>query len=459
MTGYIKLDPISEWLVLSTSKNTKNVVVLAGEYMGRTDEEIRRKAVLKAMEQHPRLEMRVKEIRDHGKHYLVWSKVDHPKPPIVITDIRSGNVADDSFGILINTIKTRLECDWNLFEEPPWEYHVIRLEDERQISALIMHHAIAAAVDGSSIIASIGANYLELKTGKKPRFPESYEMVSTATKRKSNPERIRFRDRIYKNLLKIGGLGKSPALPMAAGDPRGSEQRHFKRVLSTEETERLLGKAKTDQAGVVDYLLAATNMAVDLWNEPVKNRPGLIRTYATINLKGTDDTIANSNSIGFLVIKTKPSERNTGQDLVKRICRKRIKQAQRQVGIKSYQNIEFMVNLIRHGPLSWRRRVVSAVMNRNRFSMGITYMGRILISDQDEADPNSFSASQPGLEVVDVHGFGHKLVPGAPLVFTFYIFRGRLQMIASISAKLFKEAAAISYSDHVIDSLRSIIND
>jgi hypothetical protein len=281
-------------------------------------------------------------------------------------------------------------------------------------------------------------------------------MVSTATKKQRPKRKKNLKEALYKNLLKIAGLGKSPALPEGDGDPRSREQYHFKLLLDAEATENLIEKAKSNEAGVVDYLISALKISMDKWNESYNAFGDLIRTYATINLKGEGETAGRSNSFGFFFIKTRAAQRADERDLVRLISRKRSNQTGMRAGMKSYQNIEFLVNLIRHGPLSLRKRVVSAFMGLNRFSMGVTYMGRTLISENGEGEDNSMSATQPGLEVADVHGFGHKLVPGAPLVFTLYIFRGRLNMVSSVSGRLFSEASARKYSEYALEGIRRI---
>ncbi|MGC8605585.1 MAG: hypothetical protein ACP5VS_18125, partial [Desulfomonilaceae bacterium] len=162
-----KLDPTSEMLALSTTGNTKNVLICLIELTGPIDTEAMLKAAGLAAERFPQLTRRIKEIRFRGRYYPVWDTSENLAVPVFFQKISEFNDNESTLDQILELLESRLDRDWDLFREPVAEFHLISISKERHIAGWLMHHVAGDAATGTDVGQETLAQYHEIRYGEK----------------------------------------------------------------------------------------------------------------------------------------------------------------------------------------------------------------------------------------------------------------------------------------------------
>ncbi len=178
------LDPNSEMIALASFDNTKNILLTAFEIKGPFDESLFQQSVIAALTGFPQLRCCLKDTTKYGRHYLYWDPRPNVEFPVSISDLKDNEASNSIFDAAINHLAPRLDRDWDLFEEPPSEIHLLRASQDHYIAVAIAHHAAFDAATASEFGRQCFLRYRELMTGVKDDFPgRMTHGLSTSRKR------------------------------------------------------------------------------------------------------------------------------------------------------------------------------------------------------------------------------------------------------------------------------------
>ncbi len=145
------LNPLSEMLALSSYGNTKNILVTVVETSGPLDEEAIKLAAQKTAEKFPRVRSCIKEVRNKGKRRFAWEYRQDLPVQIFSSDIENTNSNAPLLQRLIDHLAPRLDRRWDLFREPPIEFHFVRVAKDHHILGPVLHHVAADAGTASEV--------------------------------------------------------------------------------------------------------------------------------------------------------------------------------------------------------------------------------------------------------------------------------------------------------------------
>ena len=83
----------------------------------------------------------------------------------------------------IQRITPALDRDWDLFNEPPAEIHILRALRIATLFAPVIHHVVSDTGTASEFGREVLAHYHENVTGQKPDWPCQQRAMSSSKKR------------------------------------------------------------------------------------------------------------------------------------------------------------------------------------------------------------------------------------------------------------------------------------
>ncbi len=400
----IKLDALSEMMALSSYGNTKNLLITAIEVSGPLDKEALKLAMQRATWSFPQFVSRIKEVRERSKHYLVWDHDPDMTLPLTTLDARTDPFTSVLNGF-IQRITPALDRDWDLFNEPPAEIHILRLSEDRHILAPVIHHVVSDAGTASEFGREILAHYHENVTGQKPDWPCQQRAMSSSKKRMVHTRGPNLKSFLVGFREAMKHLIERPTLPLGSGSALDRQQHLVKRVISAGETERIGKLCSEKRVSLVDILVAGIDLAVDEWNEARNVTPGILTTSISVNMKGRFRGFEKANNSALMVFKSRPEERRDLDVLAWATALKRKKYFSKHMDLKFFQNVSRMTSALRIFPFPVRRRIVNFLMNRHQFSAAVTYLGTIWPQvNHEKASTNNCLATTGGLRITEVHG-------------------------------------------------------
>ncbi len=449
------LDTLSEWFVLSSRGNVKNVVVLAVEYVGRIDDQARITAIKKAVQDFPVLGCCVREIKKGPKRCLAWFPMPDREFPIIISDLPQTEQADCPFEAFVRYIKPWLDKEWNLFKELPGQYHVLKLSENRQISALVVHHSAAVGFSAGQFMAHVAGYYQEITTGATPEKFAKTPIASTV--KKAGVKRVGNWRRIAAKQLKLflSEIGSSASIPVGSGQRNDPDQHCVRRIISQKDTA-LLRESRNDGVRLIDRLAAAANIAIESWNSARHEATGAIATSVAVNLDGKYNVRETDVNLGFITIRTGPNHRVNNIECARHIAISRAKNMEKQTDLRALEAMKRLLNIIRFLPLKPRQRISSKITRIYGHSMIMSYLGVALPKvAMDSSGEEALTYSAGGTELADVFGFAYKLANPAPIVFFVYELKGELSVIITALAGVFTRPEADRFIDLFTDILRN----
>ena len=448
-----KLDPLSEMLALSSYGNTKNIIITAIETRGPLDEEGLIQAAKRAASSFPQILSRLKEIKEKGRYHLFWEYRPDEVLPVRITDMKTadGTVSLDQF---LSHVSGRLDRDWNLFEEPASEFHFVRLSADHHILSVAVHHAAADGVTASEFGKEVFANYHELKTGQRPDWASDTPALSSSGKR-----RVKVKKPNWKKVLEgvrqtLVRLTDKPSLPAGDGSNSDTRQYHIKRVLSVEDSDRIVKKALERGVSPVDLLAADAGRAVDDWNAEHNVAPGLLTISMTVNMRGRFRGLDRPNTGGVIFFRSMPQDREDVAAFTRSIAAKRIGHFRRQEDYTYYSDVSRMTDSLRIFPFNTRRKIVNFIVNRYQLSMAVTLLGVIWPKlENGKITADTYLTRTGDLEIDQVHGTGYKLLSSTRALLIAYFYKKQLNVVLAASACQFTYEQAEAFTDLIVKDL------
>ncbi len=450
------LDPNSEMIALASYANTKNLLLTAFEIKGPFEDGLVKPIVMAAVEMFPQLRSRLREIRKNGRYHLYWQSSPDIEFPVNESDLKDYKASIPTLDAVISHLAPRLDRDWNLFEEPPGEVHLVRMSPGRRIVVAVIHHAVFDAATASEFGRLCFVRYRELMTGVKDDFPGLMTHgVSTSRKRTVKIRSRKWEDIIHAGRLAVMPLISKPDLPAGAGLPNDLRQYHIKRVLSEEETARIATSSPRSGGSFVDILVASSNLAIDRWNQRRNMETGTVTTALTVNIRGRYQRLDHSNNVSALFFKSGSKERNDRKQLVHSLSTCRIRQFRKQMDLKQYENVARMISCASVLPLNLRRKMTYKITQKHKCSIAITLLGVVWpVMKNGKPALDSYPTCVGETQITEIYGTGYKPLTSTPLLLIVYSFLNRLNFILAASASLFTREEADDFMDLFINVLR-----
>lgn len=450
-----RLDPTSEMLALSATGDTKNVLICLIELTGGSmNVETMLEAARTAARKFPHLTRRIKEIRSTGFHYLVWD-ADHTfDVPTFFDEMSEFEASEPVLDQIIRHLSPRIDRDWDLFNESPAEFHLIKISSERYVEGWLMHHVAGDAATGTDVGQETLAQYHEVFCGSKPEWAGEYHSISGSKKRRVPVKKLTFRNLCEDIKQTCQNLFKKACLPVGLGSQTDKSQRHIKRILTEEQTELLLKRTSKQGVSLVDRLVVSANEVIDEWNHQRGLSPGLLTTSMTVNMRGRFSDVNSVNSSSLIFFQSLPSDRKDTRAFTRKVGLARIRHFRNQTDHKFSNNIKMMMDLFRIFPFRIRRQIISFLINRHQFSIGITLLG-IFWPEMINGRPTGESVlTRVGdFEVTEVFGVAHRMLSKTRTILLLYTFRKKLNLVLTYSAVDFNREESEQFMDLLLKNL------
>ncbi len=448
------LDPLSEMIALSTYGNTKNLIITVVELNGPVSEEAFVTAVHRAVEHFPRLKSRLRELKGTVMRRLAWEPRPDLEFPVHISSLSGAGATSLTLNAFLDHLAPRLERDWDLFQELPGEFHLVKIAPDHYLAGPVLHHAASDGVTASEFGRRILIEYHEVVTGEKHHALGDAFALSTSRKRMARPRKRTWKDLALSTAQSLIPYAPWPALPVGSGLPHDLGQHHIKRTISAEESQRVLGASLQKGLSFLDLMAACANTAVDRWNEARNVRPGVLTNSMTVNMKGRYRALENPNAGGVLFFTSRPEERTNITAFAKAISVDRIRQFRHQMDFIYYRNVTRLAKSFRMLSFGTRRRLFHYFLQKNRVSVGLTFLGVVWPKLKNGKPTSETGLTETGgLEITDVHALGYKLLSSTQLLIIVYLFRSRINIVLAASASLFTREEGEAFLDLVTQLL------
>jgi hypothetical protein len=449
-----KVDPLSEMLLLSTYGNTKNILMTAIELEGPFDEEASRLAFRQALQGFPHILSCIGEVKIHGLHHLLWKNRPDLPIPMTISEMNGGPDRSPLLDDLLTHLRPRLDRDWNLFEEMPFDIQVVRTAPERHILVTSFHHVASDAATAAEFGKEFFVRYHQIKTGKRPEWASEAHAISSSAKRKVRVRPSTWRDAMTGMRQTLMNLLDKPVLPAGSGSPMDSGEHQIKRVLTEEQTAHIGMRATRHAVSPIDLFTACGEIAVDRWNEARNIPPGLLTCSMTVNSRGRFGSSDRPNNGSVIFFRSTPEERKNLARFCRTLAVTRINHFRKQMDIKYMRDVQRMINSLRLLPFRLRRRIVHQVVNRHQFSIAVTMLGALWPKTRN-GKPSSETAltHSADLTIREVHGIGYKLLSSNHVLLIVYAFKNRLNLVLACSAVRFTRQEAEAFTDLLVSTL------
>jgi hypothetical protein len=454
MQSQVRVDPRSEMLALTTGGDTKNILLNALEVEGPLDTAAISQAIIEASKELPQVTSCIKEVKVRGRYHLVWEQRPDRRLAVSESELPDDGNSGPSFDRLMKHLQPWLDETWDLFEEPPARFHIVRIAEDRHVLASAFHHVASDAGTASEFGRRFLANYHQIITGRKPAWAEEAHAISSSSKRRVRVRKESWRESLAGARQTLDNLFFKPMLPAGSGSVDDSEQHHVKRVLSTEVTENIGKSSVKNGVSFVDLLTACTNIAVDQWNAARAIEPGILTTSMTVNTRGRFRGYDQPNNSSVIFFRSPPGERRDARKFSRSLAMTRIKHFRKQMDLKYMQEVERMMNSLRLLPFNMRRRLVQRVVNRHQFSMSVTVLGVVWPKMKNNKPTADTVVTECGnLSIKEVHGIGYKLLSSTRLLLIVYAYKNQMNLILASHACLFTREEAEDFLDLIIKNL------
>jgi hypothetical protein len=453
--GSLSPDPPGELLVTATRGNTKNLIIGASELRGPIDLEAMAEAIRRTGERFPRLKTRLIEVKEKGRHHLLWDYRSKLEIPFTIGDAGHGDRAGSSLDVLLAYLMPNLEKERNVLGAPPSEVHLVRLAPDHHVLALVVHHVAADAITSTEIAREFVVNYQGIVTGQVPDSSDLPLATSTIRKRAIRKQKTILKDYWFTFRQALIPYEVRPTLPIGSGIPNDDAEYHVKQVLCENDSERIAAEALKWKVPLVDYLVANVATAIGRWNSLRDTKSTTVTAALTVNMKRRFEGMEGPNSSSVLYFRLDAERRKDPKELARFILLRRINQFRNQMDLKYYKAIGKLNNFLRIFPFKTRQHLCHQILQRHQTSFALGFMGVLWPAPTGRKTAiDSCLTSVGDLEVAEVHGVPYKLISRTPLYLTVYFFRQRLNLLMSAAAWLFTKEEAQAFLNLVADLLK-----
>lgn len=455
MSNKQKLDIASEFFVLSTYGNTKNVIVMACEFQGLMDEQAIEQAYLGTLTTYPHIHSRLEHFRKWGQSYFARVSKNELGLGFHVSNLSLEDPSEPVFDAMMERLRPLLDREWDLFREPPLRLEVMRIAPDRWLTALLIHHSVGDGGTCTNIAREMIGQYHTIVTGNQPDWLFNPYVFSTHQRRRRVAKRripwgVAWND-VFTELRDMAGKS---VVPIGHGTRGDTGEHHVKRVLSENDTVRLSQSRGQRTAPLVDRLIAATNFALDHWNDLRGQPPGMITTAVTVSTKHRFEIENDFINISVSVLRTNPEERADPVRFLRYLALARTKFFRGQGDVRFMHRLTWLTNQLRLLPLKLRQRIYHAVCERHRYSLSVTFMGVVWPGlENGRLTHETCVTHAGGAEIVEVHGTNYKPAASAYINFLCYVFRNRLNIVVSAKAAHLSKGDCREFLDLTVEKL------
>lgn len=447
------LNALSEMIALSSYGNTKNLIVTMVDIRGRIDAEAMAVSTKRASAKYHQFASLLREMRQGGRHNLVWERHPNLEVPLIVSDLKASG-SDNLFDNFLLHLSPRLDREWNLFDEVPAEVHLVRVSEDHFIFGPVIHHAVADGGTASEFGRELLANYHEILEGERPLWAFEPHPMSSTKKRMVEIKKGSSTDYIQAVREAVTHALEKPVLPAGHGSPGDKRQFQIKRLLTAEDSSRIMGSSFKRGISPVDLMAACTTMAIDQWNSARNIPPSILTTSVSVNMRGRFRGFEGGNTSGLIFFRSTPEERQDLRSYARSIAVRRIRHFRKQMDLTFFQNVSRMTTALKLLPFKPRQKVVSFLMNMHQFSAAVTFLGIVWpVFKNGKPSMESSPTEVADTAINEVHGIGYKLLSNTKILLIVYIFRNRLNLMLAASASLFTREEAESFMDLILANL------
>ena len=450
-----KLDVMSEMMVVSSFRNAKNVIIGAVEAMGPIDEKAFRLAVKEVSQAFPTLTGALREQREGARLFLFRGGHSGPEVPVTISDVIRPDGPEGSFNAIMDHLRPRLDRQWDLWNEPPLEIHVLRFQPEYFLLVFVFHHSGADGAMALKILSEMMGRYDTLVNGGLSEWRSIPYVLSTSKKKASKPGKASWKHLLRQILRDLKYRKEKPAEPHGTGRADDLTEHHVLRLFPSEDLQEI--KANVAEAGIhlVDHIIVCANRTLDEWNANRNIVPGTNTSVVTVNMRerfGGEDEKNYSSTIFF---RSTPRQRKSLTELARSVAEGRQKQLRSNVDLIVRRSISMGAAFFTMFPFAIRRRAASYFFRSQKFSIAVGFLG-VVWPEMIEGRPgeDSFLKHAGNFEIIDVHGIGYKLAGNALINLYAYIYRKRLHLVLSVPGSLLTRQEAESFIDLLAGTVR-----
>jgi hypothetical protein len=452
--GATRLDPLSEMLALSARGNSKNVIVIGVELQGHVEIELMVEATHRAVKAYPHFQTCLREVKERGGYFLYREPRPDLEFPVFVHSMEETPASQSPMDAVLSRMAPRLDREWNLLQELPAECHCFLFSDDFYVICPVMHHSAGDAGTAAEFGREILFTYHELLTGQKLGASCYQQGMSTAQKRMARPRKKTWKDLFFSARNSLTPVFTRSSLPEGTGAADDRRQHQTKRILSQEETERIMKASQARGASLIDALAASTALAVDIWNHDRGVPPGVLTTSISVNMRGRRQELDTANNSGLLYFRSTPEQRQDADQFARLISAGRISQFRKHMDLEFYENVVRMNAALRRLPYEAKRRIVHYISNKHQVSVAVTLLGVIWPEEKNGRPTANSCLIQVGeAEALQVYGIGYKLLSITHLLLIVYFFRNKLNLTLAASACLFTREEAEAFLDLIQQQL------
>jgi len=440
-------------LVLTSHSNTKNIILVAVETRGPLDEPAFELAVEQLMTSFPHLKTTVREVRKGRRFGLTREYRPDMQFPFVVSDLSPADRSESVLESIMRHLAPRLDRSWDLFEEAPGEVHIVRLGTDRQVIAFVYHHVAADGGMASEIFGELLGHYHMITRGEKPEWLSDSLAMSAYRKRPVRLKKEKIRAALSDFVSDLPFTHR-PTRPAGTGKRNDASEHHVKRVLSSDDTEKIVIHESKKGFPFIDRLIASTNLALDDWNHAHNAPSKLVTTAVTVNTKGRLRERNEANNTAVIFFRSNREERKDRGQFVRSLAIARINQFRRQKDIQFYTKLTRLIRGVGVFPFGIRQRMVHFMLESQRYSVGVSFLGVLWPAMKDGRPGIESSLVYPGdLEITEAHGLNYKPA-GTPYInLIVYVYRSRLNLCLAASASVLTREECHGLIDTIVENL------
>ncbi len=452
----VRLDTYSELFVLTSHKNTKNLVILSFELFGPLDEEAMRQAVQATAESFPHLTSTVTEQRVGRKYGLFSQARPDLELPFFVSRLPEPGPDVHPFDAVMDHLRPRLDRQWDLFTEPPCEFHLFRLNPDHHVIVYVFHHIAADAGMGLEISAGVFGRYHRITTGEKPDWMDHGVSMSPHTKKKVKAHRKPgFVKGAARFLTETLSHRRRPAKPVGSGDP--SDEREFQacRILSEADTGALLHVFRERGLPLVDRMVAASNISLDRWNEQRDAPSETITTAVTVSVKSRFEWSNSRNNSSVIFFRSEADDRKDPRGLALKLREARALQFERQTDLSMNRKMAGFISTLNNLPFSLRRRIAHHILEKHEYSFAVTFLGVVHPDTGDPVKQKTAWFKTGNLEILGGAGTNYKQA-GAPYIMLIsYLYRSQFNLVTVTPGSVLTKDECEEFTDLFLLNLKT----
>ncbi|MBI4962952.1 MAG: hypothetical protein HY913_06740 [Desulfomonile tiedjei] len=448
------VDIITDIMALTSYGNTKNIMLMAVETGGPFDEAAFKLAVNKGASICRNYKSVLREIHEGRAFYLTRDYKQDLDIPIFSTPLRVSTDSPTTFDDVVSHLTPALDKQWDHWNVPPLEVHILNIGHNHRVLTFLAHHVAGDAAMVVKVVSEILGQYHNMTTGETPSWATPRYVLSTSRKKASSPRKAGWKGLWSQLKRDLAYRKRKPQKPQGNGRKGDPREWQVQRLVSTEDTDRILKGLSTSGLHVVDHLVACANISLDKWNAARQVAPGFASSVMTVNMRERFGGAEEKNYSSAIFFNSPPEQRSDYPEFVRSVAQARLRQLGRQADLSLRKSIARGAKFFSLFPLGIRRTVARTFMEFQRYSVAVGFLGVVWPEFKDEKmGPDSCLKKLGDANVFDVYGTGYKLAGNAYINLYAFIYCRQLHLVLSSAADLLTKEECDTFADIILESV------